>query len=149
MPNFSYAACHEYWFNFEDKSVYKIINMMESIESWVIDGDAELESSIEALGDCMEEIENIDLKHQEKFIQVIAQLKISRALRILQALDTALPGAAAKILEYAEKTSDRNSDSKLFLSRNVIFERLRLLSRVLAPDRLVLIQSAIEEFKHA
>ena len=123
---------------------------MESIEeSWTIDGNQDLEEALESLGDSMIEIENIDIKHPDKFITVIAQLRISRALHILQSLDTAFPGAAAKILEHAERTSERSPDSKLFLSRHVVFERLRLLSRLLAPDRLVLIQSAIEEFRHA
>ena len=149
MPDFSLAAAHEYWFRFKDQSVYRVINIMESIEKdWTIDNDEALEQALVELGDSMDDIDNIDLKQQDKFIQAAAYLKISRMLRILQALDTAYPGAAAKLLEYAEKTSDRNAGAKLFLSRNVVFERLRLLSRILAPERLVLIQSAIEEFKH-
>ena len=150
MSNFSYAACHDYWYNFKDASVYKVINFMESVEeSWTIDGDEDLEKALECLADSMADIENIDIKHPEKFIILMAQLRMSRSLHILQSLDTAFPGAAAKILEYADRTSERSADAKLFLSRHAVFERLRLLSRLLAPDRLVLVQSAIEESRHA
>ncbi|MBM93363.1 MAG: phosphoesterase [Legionellales bacterium] len=148
MPDLSIEGAHHYWFRFKDQSVYTVINIMESIEQWTLDGDPDLEKSLHNLGQALENTEQINLKHQEEFIQIAAYLKISRTLRILQALDTAYPSAAAKLIAYAETQSDSSPHAKTFLSRNVVFERLRVLSRVLAPDRLILVQSAIEEFKH-
>ena len=148
MPNYSQEAAHEFWYRFKDQNVYGVIVRMESIEDWTVDGDEDLEQALETLGSNMDNVDNIDLEQHEKFIQLTAYLKLSRALRILQALDTAYPGAAAKLIAAAEQLSPTNPHAKLFLSRNVIFERLRLLTRVLAPERVILVQSAIEEFKH-
>ena len=148
MPDLSLEGAHQYWFRFKDQSVYGVINIMESIEGWTLDGETGLEQALNTLGQNMENIDNIDLKQHDKFIYAAAYLKISRALRMLQALDTAYPGAAAKLIAYAEQNSETDPHAKLFLSRNVVFERLRLLSRVLAAERLILIQSAIEEFRH-
>ena len=73
------------------------------------------------------------------------------ALRILQALDIAKPGTASQLLMYAEeasaegegKTPDRCA--QLFLRRNLVFERLQLLSRVFAPQRVSMILKALEQ----
>lgn len=148
MSSFSLADCHEYWVNFKDKSVYKIILSMESTESWVIENTPELDAKLDKLYACIYNMEGLDIDFAEKIIKIIAYLKISQMLRILQALDEVIPGAATKVLEFAEKASNDDKCVKIFLSRNVVFERLRLLYRILAPERLSLIQSAIEEHQH-
>jgi hypothetical protein len=150
MSDFSLAAAHDYWFRFKDQSVYKIILAMESVEdNWTIENSEVLEEKLDYLSGYIESLQGAELQNLDKIIAVISHLKISQMLRVLQYLDEINPGSAAKILEYAEKTSSKNSSSEVFLSRNVVFERLRLLFRILAPERLSLIQSAIEEYKHA
>lgn len=65
-------------------------------------------------------------------------------------LDNAHPGAAAKVLMYAEEHTQSDQDnSGVFLRRNIVFERLRLLSRVFAPDRLKLVLKALEDRDYA
>jgi intracellular multiplication protein IcmW len=76
---------------------------------------------------------------------LVSQLKTGRGLRILQALDTVHPGSASKILIHAEESSSTDTDpAGFFLKRNIIFERLRLLSRTFSEQRLQLITRALE-----
>jgi len=71
-------------------------------------------------------------------------------LRIMQCLDTAHPGAASKLLMFAEKSNASPTNNiGLFLRRNIVFERLRLLGRVFSEERFILVQNAIEETEHA
>ena len=73
----------------------------------------------------------------------------SRILRLLQAIDTIDPGSASKLLMYAEEhNSPENPLAGLFLRRNIIFERLRLLARVFAPERFEIVLKALEQ-EHA
>ena len=54
------------------------------------------------------------------------------------------PGAASRVIAAAEKSKRDNVAAQLFLSRNIIFERFRLLPRVLATN-LRLVVSALGE----
>ena len=70
---------------------------------------------------------------------------MGRTLRLLQAMYTSHPGAASKLLINAEETSESSDDpAGLFLRRNIVFERLRLLSRVFSEERFALITQALE-----
>ena len=85
------------------------------------------------------------LSSSGEFIQLISQIKTGRGLRLLQSLDTVHPGSASKIIMHAEETgSDEDVPASFFLKRNIIFERLRLLSRTFSEQRLQLISRALE-----
>lgn len=144
MPNFTHEGSHEFWSNYKDPMVYRVVTYMESVEDWTLDGYEELEEAINRLGSAMEGISNVDLDEKDRFIELIAYLKTSRTLRILQALDAAHPGTASKMLMYAEEQSHSSEAADLFLKRNIAFERMRLLGRVFRPERLALVQAALE-----
>ena len=99
----------------------------------------------------MDRTGGFELTEEEKFVRVLANTRASRALRLLQALDIAKPGAASQLLRFAEeagiegggKSPDRHA--QLFLRRNLVFERLQLLSRVFAPQRVSLVLKALEQ----
>lgn len=147
MPDLSHEAALRYWFEFVDPIVYRVIVFMESVESWTLDGDRALEEALTQLGNALETIDNIDLNklgHEEEFVQILSQIKTGRGLRLLQAMDVVYQGSASKILFYAQNNSKPNSASSFFLNRNLVFERLRLLSRIFAKERLNLIERALE-----
>jgi len=146
MPDLSYKACQKFWDNYSDKDVYSVTSFMECSEDWTIDteNNEELEASIDELGKALDKIGKVELKSPISLIEIIAYLKITRLLRVLQAIDSANPGAASKILLKAEELSKTNKSAEVFLHRNVIFERLRLLTRIFDNKRILLIQSAIE-----
>lgn len=146
MPDLSHKAVHEFWKSYQDPTIYKVVSFMEGVEDWTADGDPKLEQALKELGDALEDIGNIDLQQEADMVKLCASLKTARGLRLLMTLDMAYPGAAAKVLMHAEENSKSEADTAgIFLRRNVVFERLRLLSRVFAPDRLKLILKALED----
>lgn len=145
MPDLSQQAVHQFWYDFQDPIIYKVISFMEGVEDWCIDGEPRFEQSLVELGNALEDIGNIDLKLENKVIDLIARVTTGRGLRILMCLDMAYPGAAAKILMHAEETQKSEQDpAGNFLRRNIVFERLRLLSRTFSAERFKLITKALE-----
>ena len=148
MPDLSKEATHQFWHDYEDKMIYRVVCMMEGVEQWTLDGDTELEASLKQLGEELDNLGKIDmneLQHEDMFIQIASNIGSSRALRLLQAIDTAHPGSASKLLIYAEENSQRPDDpAGLFLRRNIVFERLRLLGRVFNKERISMILRILE-----
>lgn len=134
-----------YWQDYPDPTLFRVLAFMESMENWVYDGNPELEQALDRLGLALDDILQFELKKQEEYLNIGNHIHTSRILRIMQAIDMTHPGSASRLLMYAEENSrDDNDPAGLFLRRNIIFERLRLLARVFSPERLTLIQRALE-----
>ena len=148
MPDLSHKASLEYWHDFMDPMIYRVIAFMESVENWTLDGETELENAMQFLGTTLDDIQSIDISSlgaEEEFVKIVGQIKTGRGLRLLQAIDTVHPGSASKVLIHAEETSlSPNDPAGFFLKRNIVFERLRLLSRVFSKHRLSLVARALE-----
>lgn len=148
MPDLSPKGVHEFWSQYQDKMIYRVVSFLEGIEDWTLDGDQDVETAMKQLGNELEEMSKIDmakLGHEEPFIKICNAISSARALRLLQAIDTAHPGSASKLLIHAEEaTSSPEDPAGLFLRRNIVFERLRLLTRVFAKDRIKLVITALE-----
>jgi len=148
MPDLSHKASAEYWFGYSDPMIYRVITFLESVEGWTLDGNPELEDALAELGRQLDDIESVDmakLGHEELFIRLAGNIKSSRGLRLLQAIDVVHPGSASKVLVHAEETSTSSQDpAGFFLKRNIVFERLRLLSRAFSESRLKLVERALE-----
>lgn len=148
MPDLSHKASSQYWFEYLDPMIYRVITFMESVEDWTLDGNPEFEAAMGQLGKELDDIEKIDmslLAEEEKFIRIVGNIKSGRGLRLLQAIDTVHPGSASRVLIHAEETSLGSYDpAGFFLKRNIVFERLRLLSRVFSQYRLKLVLRALE-----
>ncbi len=146
MPDLSEKGSHQYWHDYKDPMIYRVISFMESVEDWTLDGHPAFDEAMDRLGEVLEDIGGVDLKQEDQFIRVCAYIKAGRALRLMQALDTAYPGAASKLLMHAEESTMSSDDIPgLFLRRNIVFERLRLLARVFAPERIKLVLRALED----
>lgn len=146
MPNLDLQASHEFWKNYDDPMIYRVIAFMESVENWALDGHPELEGVMNSLGEHLEKITRFELGKEEQFVTLCAHIKTSRILRLLQAIDAIDPGSASKVLMFAEENNTPdNLVAGLFLRRNIVFERLRLLSRVFAPQRVELVLKALEQ----
>jgi intracellular multiplication protein IcmW len=148
MPDISHEAAAQYWYEYIDPMIYRVITFMESVEDWTMDGNPEFEQAMAELGQELDDIEKIDfglLSEEDKFIQIVGNIKSGRGLRLLQAIDTIHPGSASRVLIHAEETSLGSFDpAGFFLKRNIVFERLRLLSRVFSQYRLKLVLRALE-----
>jgi|TARA_Y200000002_G_scaffold383247_1_gene404399 intracellular multiplication protein IcmW len=145
MPDFSLDASREFWKSFDDPKVFEVISFMEKIESWTLDGNEKIESALDKLEEAMDSIAGIEIKNFDHLVYIGAYLKTSRVLRIMQELDSNNPGAASRLLSFAEGQSFTDKTAQLFIRRNLIFERLRLLSRVFNYERLEKIHSALEK----
>lgn len=146
MPALDLQASHDFWKNYEDPMIYRVIAFMESAENWTLDGDPALEEALTAFGSNLDKITRFELSKEEQFITLCAHIKTSRILRILQAIDTIDPGSASKVLMYAEEhNTPEHPLAGLFLRRNIVFERLRLLSRVFSPERFEIVLKALEQ----
>ena len=145
MPKLDLLSAHEFWKAYDDPMIYRVVSFMETVETFTLDNVPALEEAIDKLGDALDDVENFELSKEENFITLCAHLKSSRILRILQAIDSIDPGSASKVLMYAEEHN--NSDhpmAGLFLRRNIIFERLRLMSRVFSQERLAMVLKLME-----
>ncbi len=146
MPDLSTLSAHEFWKAYEDPMIYRVVSFMESVEKWTVDGNPEIEEALNKLGQSFEDITQFELKNEEKYIGVICHLRAARLLRILQTIDTTHPGSASKLLMYAEENNQGpEHPTGLFLRRNIVFERLRLLTRVFSPERLAIVTKALEK----
>lgn len=146
MPKLDLQSSHEYWKGYDDPMIYRVISFMETAEDWTLDGHPELEQALDDIGEALDQISKFELSKEDLFITLCAHIKTSRILRLLQAIDTIDPGSASKLLMYAEENnSPENQMANLFLRRNIIFERLRLLARVFSAERFELVLKALEQ----
>lgn len=146
MPKLDLQSSHEYWKSYDDPMIYRVVSFMETAEDWTLDGNPALEQSIDSLGETLDQLTKFELSKEDLFITLCAHIKTSRILRLLQAIDTIDPGSASKLLMYAEENNTpENQMANLFLRRNIVFERLRLLARVFAVERFELVLKALEQ----
>jgi intracellular multiplication protein IcmW len=145
MPDLSPEACHRFWFEYNDPVLYKTIGFLESVEDWTLEQNEGVIKALKQLGDTLENIGQTDFKNEALFVEAAAYLKSSQILRMLQALDTASSGSASQVLIYAEENiNNAESSAKVFIQRNIAFERLRLISRIFSHDRMKLAIDALE-----
>lgn len=146
MLDLSVAAVDKFWHDRQDPFLVKIIKTIEDIEDWTLDGDPEIEASLTSLAKALDQPEKFEIKNEEFYVNVLISIKLSRSLRIMQHIDSISPGSASKLLIYAEVVSTGTNDTPgLFLNRNLVFERLQLLSRIFAPERFHIVTQAVEK----
>jgi len=146
MPKFDLAASHEFWKNYDDPMIYRVIAFMETVENFTLDGNPTLEQIIDKIGVGLDALSSFELGKENQVVTLCAHIKTSRILRLLQAIDTIDPGSASKLLMYAEENNTPdNMMAGLFLRRNIVFERLRLLARVFSPERFDLVLKILEQ----
>lgn len=147
MASFDRKSVYEFWKSFQDPTIFKVINLMESVEGWALDNNPAIEQALDRLGDAMGDMGKVELAAEELLIKVVSHLTTGRGLSVLMNLDMAYPGAAAKVLSKAEELryNDDEGHTDYFLRRNLVFERLRLLGRVFSSERFKLVTSAFED----
>ena len=146
VADISLSGAHDYWRNFQDDTVYRVIVLLESVERNYHDGNEAYEKAMSGLEDALTMMRNgDDLTDRQAMLDVLAYTKTSRYLRILQALDEATPGAASRVIGAAEKSKLNNKSAQLFLKRNIVFERYRLMPRVMSSERLEMVVAALGE----
>ena len=145
MPKLDLTSSHEYWKNYDDPMIYRVVSFMEAVEKWTHDGNPKLEMAIDNLSQAFENVEKYKLGKEDSMIKMACYIKATRVLRMLQSIDTIEPGSASRLLMYAEEHSITSDDpAGLFLRRNIVFERLRLVTRIFSPERFNILLKALE-----
>ena len=150
MPDLSRLGVHTFWHDYDRRVLYRIVASIEAVESWAIDNDVHVDQALIHLGEALEGLSESDIEfHDEaKVVKLLASIHAGRALRLMQFLDIKKPGTASKLLVYAEESTKDKAQkdvfADMFLKRNLSFERLQLLSRVFAPERVKLVLNALE-----
>lgn len=145
MPDLTHEGVHQFWKDYHDPIIYRVVAFMEGVEKWPLEDNEAFEEAMEALGRDLDNIGNYELGNEDDFIQLATSLKMGRSLRLLQCMDIAHPGAASKLLIHAEEETKTTEDMHgLFLRRNIVFERLRLLARIFSQERFALVMKALE-----
>ena len=137
MLDLSRHAVHQFWYQYDKRTLYRIVTSMEGIEPWAADEDPEVADSVVALGEYIGGLRDFEITQEAVLIKLLANLHSGQALRLMQYLDVTKPGTASKLLVYAEEqTKDpvhKNPYADLFLKRNLAFERLQLLGEGICP----------------
>lgn len=145
MLDISQAAVDKFWQDRHDPFLVKIIKTIEDIEDWTLDGDPDVEAALQQLAKALDNPQNFQISNEALYVDVLVSIRLSRSLRIMQHIDSISPGSASKLLIYAEVASSGTNDIPgLFLNRNLVFERLQLLSRIFAPERFQIATQAVE-----
>lgn len=145
MLDLSIQAVDKFWHDRNDPFLVKIIKTIEDIEDWTMDGDPQIEAMLVKLAQALSSPQSFQIKDEASYVEILSVIKLSRALRIMQHIDSISPGSASKLLIYSEVASQGTDDIPgLFLNRNLVFERLQLLSRIFAPERFHIVTRAVE-----
>ncbi|MAZ44741.1 MAG: phosphoesterase [Legionellales bacterium] len=149
MPDLSREAVNIFWCEYDRRTLYRIVTSMEQVENWTLDDITEIDQALSVLGDTLDAHPEAEVEDMDNLIKILANVFSARALRIMQYLDSVKPGTASKILMHAEEVTkdeaNANPFARLFLKRNLVFERLQLLARVFAPERVNLVIRALEK----
>lgn len=151
MPDLHADAVNAFWDSYDRRTLYRVIVAIEHVEHWVLDRNPAVEAALIKLGEVLDQSPHFELADEAKVIRILGNTSAGRALRLLQAMDIKKPGSASQLLMFAEeassdaegKTPDKNA--QIFLRRNLVFERLQLLSRVFAPQRVSIVLKALEQ----
>ena len=145
MPSLATTDVHQFWKDYQDPTIYRVITFMEGVENWTLDGDPSVETALNRLGQILDTLGDFVLGDEENLTRLACHIRMGRTLRLMQCLDSARPGAASNLLMHAEQNSTGQDDpAGLFLKRNIVFERLRLLGRVFSAERLDLALRILE-----
>ena len=148
MPDLHHDAVHAFWDSYDRRTLYRVVVALEKMEHWRLDSVPEIEAALMKLGEQIDLGDPAEELDESKLIRILTNTGSPRAFRLLQSIDMLKPGTASNMLMQAEELSNKaeNSDetAKLFLRRNLVFERLQLLSRLFSPNRIFLILHALE-----
>ena len=125
-------------------AVAPIISFIEHTEDWVESQNISTEEALEKLGRYLDTATDASNLSESDLVNICAYIHLSQKLRIMQVVDSIAPGAATKMIKDAEKNAANNPAANTFLKRNLIFERMRIISRLLAPSRIQLVQKIYE-----
>ena len=74
MVDLSIGASRAYWQGFGDGQVFKVVALLESVETSLLEGDEAFEAAMEKLGETLAEVSGDAVNKPQAFVDVIAHL---------------------------------------------------------------------------
>jgi len=144
MPDLSRSSVYAFWYEYDAKILFRVVSTIEASEKWVPTSET-IDQYVSDLGDILDGNVNLDLINPETIVNILTSIRFSQGLRAMHALESKKSGYIAKLLAWAEsQPDDPSSPAKIFLKRNVVFERMQLCARIFAPERLNLLRKCQE-----
>ena len=144
MPDLSHESAVKFWNSFMGGSVAPVISFIEHTEDWVDSQNISTEEALQKLGSYLDTATDTSNLSETDLVNICAYIHLSQKLRIMQVVDSIAPGVATKMIKEAEKSAATNPAANTFLKRNLVFERIRIISRLFAPNRIQLVQKIYE-----
>ena len=144
MPEFTPDEAHHFWEGYDDPTVYQVICVMEAAETWALDHSSEVAAQLVELGNKFEHLNDVSEELQKSLLPILAHVRISIKLYIMYSLDMIKMRSAEKLIILAESNHDLPGAAE-FIDRNLVFERLRLTSRLFSKERLETVKGVMAD----
>lgn len=137
------------FFQDRDPLLEQAILGMESVETWTQDRTQSVQDTLQKLADRVEDVNFADMSAelQNKLVVLIAYISSGKAIKLLMWIDQNSPNFVAKTLAEAQMLSALDKinagAARLFVERFEVLERMHMLSRVFAEERLHIVQKVL------
>lgn len=141
--NLRKSVVNDFWKK-RDERIARILGFMENVEDWMVDDQ---EAVIAALSGLAQRIDQSNGKalatHPDALLNIMAYMSSSRAMRLLEWLDTRFHNELA--LQLVERATSRETDARaqLLLERLQTLRSLALLGRIFSPSRTRLVSELL------
>lgn len=147
-PDLSQASTFAF-FAERDPALAKAIEGMEACESWTRDRLESVQTALQTFADRVEEfdLDNLPNDVHTRMIVLLGYISSGKAIKLLMWIDQCSPNFVARTLAEAQMLAviDKTNEeaSRLFIERFEVLERLNMLSRVFAEDRLAVVERVL------
>lgn len=142
--NLNKSAVDFYW-KTQDQRMFKILTMMENVESWIVDDVESIAKELVNFGKRISQAKTGQLsQHSDELTIIMTYIFSGKALRILNWLDDNYPGLSFHYVMEARQREDWE-EGKLLLDRLKTIKTLSLLGMIFTPMRTRLIAGLLEE----
>lgn len=130
-------------------SLEQAIIGMESCESWTRDRFQSVQAALQNFADRVEEFDMQDLPAElhNRLIVLLGYITSGKAIKLLMWIEQSSPNFVARTLAEAQALAvlDKVNEeaARLFIERFEALERLDMLSRIFAEERLVIVQRVL------
>lgn len=135
----------DFYWKTKDPRMFKILDMMEAVEPWVVDDVESVAKELVNFGKKMSIVKTGKLsQHSDEITMIMTYIFSGKAIRILNWLDDNFPGLSFHYVMEARQREDWEA-GKLLLDRLKTIKTLSLLGMIFTPMRTRLISSLLEE----
>jgi len=135
----------EFYWKTKDPRMLKILNMMESVEPWVVDDVEAVAKELVSFGKILGNIKSGQLsKYSDEVTLLMTYIFSSKSLRLLNWLDDNYPGLSFHYVMEARQREDWEA-GRLLLDRLTTIKTLSLLGLIFTPMRTRLISGLLED----